>query len=212
MPGNLAIDDSDVLLVVDVQNDFCSGGALAVPHGEDVVPAINALARRFDHVVLTQDWHPAGHMSFASSHPGRKPYDTIAAAYGEQILWPDHCVQGSEGAALRTDLKIPHAELILRKGYHRRINSYSAFFENDRVTPTGLTGYLRERGLTRVFLTGLALDFCVHYSAVDAHRQGFEVVVIEDACRAIDVNGSLDASRRRLAEMAIPAVVAAEVG
>jgi nicotinamidase/pyrazinamidase len=145
--------------------------------------------------VLTQDWHPRGHLSFASSHPGKKPYQTIEVAYGTQVLWPHHCVQGTEGAAFREDLAVPHAELVLRKGYHREIDSYSAFFENDRNTRTGLAGYLRERGLRRVFLAGLAFDFCVRYSAEDAHREGFQAIVIEDACRGIDVDGSMAATR-----------------
>src|SRR5437764_7757161 len=194
---------NDVLLVVDVQNDFCPGGRLAVPRGDEVVPLINALAEKFAHVVLTQDWHPPGHLSFASSHAGRKPFDTIAVSYGPQILWPDHCVQGTPGAQLRDDLRIPSAELVLRKGYHRAIDSYSAFYENDHTTPTGLTGYLRERGLARVFIAGLAFDFCVRYSAEDAHRDGFEVVVVEDTCRGIDVEGSVAATREALNKLGI---------
>ena len=156
--------------MVDVQNDFCPGGALAVPRGDEVVPIVNRLAENFRSVVLTQDWHPAGHLSFASTHPGRSPHDTIAAPYGPQMLWPDHCVQGTRGAAFYDALRIPHAGLVLRKGLHRTIDSYSAFYENDRATPTGLAGYLRERGIKRVFLAGLALDFCVRYSAEDAVR------------------------------------------
>jgi nicotinamidase/pyrazinamidase len=194
--GNaLTLRDQDVLLVVDIQNDFCPGGRLAVPRGDEIVPLVNRLAARFSHVVLTQDWHPAGHLSFASAHPGRKPYETIEVAYGPQILWPDHCVQGTPGAEFRNDLRIAHAELVLRKGYHREIDSYSAFYENDRRTHTGLAGYLRERGLTRVFLAGLAFDFCVRYSAEDARNEGFEVMVIEDACRGIDVDGSISKTR-----------------
>ena len=169
--------------------------ALAVPRGNEVVGPVNRLATRFAHVVLTQDWHPPGHLSFASAHPGRKPYETIEVSYGPQILWPDHCVQGTPGAEFRKDLQIAHAELVLRKGYHRDINSYSAFYENDRKTHTGLAGYLRERGFTRVFLAGLALDFCVRYSCEDAKREGFDAVVIEDACRGIDVDGSMLATR-----------------
>ena len=188
----------DILLVVDVQNDFLPGGALAVPGGDEVVPRINALARRFAHVALTQDWHPPGHQSFASSHPGRRPFDTITLPYGAQILWPDHCVQGSFGAEFSAALAVPQAELVVRKGYRREIDSYSAFCEADSVTLTGLAGYLRERGLTRIFLAGLATDFCVAYSAVDARRAGFEVVVIEDACRAIDTEGSLAAAWERM--------------
>ncbi len=188
-------DERDVLLVVDIQNDFCPGGSLSVPHGDEVVPLVNRLAQDFAHVVLTQDWHPRGHLSFASSHAGTKPYHTIQVSYGTQVLWPDHCVQGTKGAAFRNDLTIPHAELVLRKGYHREIDSYSAFYENDRKTHTGLAGYLRERGFTRVFLAGLAFDFCVRYSAEDAHHAGFEAVVIEDACRGIDVNCSMAETR-----------------
>lgn len=203
---NQAIGDSDVLVVVDVQNDFCPGGNLAVPGGDEVVPVINALARRFRHVVLTQDWHPAGHQSFASSHTGRRPYETIQVAYGPQVLWPDHCIQGTRGAAFRDDLDIPHAALVIRKGFRREIDSYSAFFENDHVTPTGLGGYLRERGLQRLFVAGLALDFCVRYSAEDAKRQGFDVAVIDDACRGIDVDGSVAATRAGFASLAVTGV------
>lgn len=201
MPDNRSIGEHDVLLVVDVQNDFCPAGALGVPRGDEVVPLINRLAPRFAHVVLTQDWHPRGHQSFASTHPGRKPYETITVSYGPQILWPDHCVQGTAGAEFRKDVQIPHAELVLRKGYHREIDSYSAFFENDRKTHTGLAGYLRERGFTRVFIAGLAFDFCVRYSAEDARHEDFSVVVIEDACRGIDIDGSMTATRRVLAEI-----------
>jgi nicotinamidase/pyrazinamidase len=189
----------DVLLVVDPQNDFCPGGALVVPSGDAVVPTVNRLAERFEHVILTQDWHPRGHLSFASSHPGHRPYDAIALPYGEQILWPDHCVQESFGAAFHRGLHIPRAELIIRKGYHRDIDSYSAFYENDRRTPTGLGGYLRERELTRIFITGLALDYCVRFSAEDARDHGFRVMVIEDACRAIGVGDSISAARRSFA-------------
>jgi nicotinamidase/pyrazinamidase len=206
MTETIGIRGQDILLVVDVQNDFCPGGKLAVPHGDEVVPPINRLAARFAHVVLTQDWHPRGHQSFASTHPGRRPYDTIEVAYGTQILWPDHCVQGTEGAEFRKTLQIPHAELVLRKGYHRDIDSYSAFYENDRRTHTGLTGYLRERGFTRVLLAGLAFDFCVRYSAEDATREGFEVVVFEDACRGIDVEGSVLATRKSLAALGVRCV------
>jgi nicotinamidase/pyrazinamidase len=207
----VATGESDVLLVVDIQNDFCPDGALAVPRGDEVVPIVNDLARRFRHVVLTQDWHPAAHLSFASSHPGRKPFDVIEVAYGPQILWPDHCMQGTQGAAFRRDLDIPQAELIIRKGFRREVDSYSAFFENDHKTPTGLAGYLRERGFARVFLAGLAFDFCVRYSAEDAHRHGFQVVVLEDACRGIDVDGSMAKTRRQLAELGIPTIAADDV-
>jgi nicotinamidase/pyrazinamidase len=204
MTGTIKISDSDVLLVIDVQNDFCPGGALAVPGGDEVVPIINRAAPSFRHVVLTQDWHPAGHGSFASAHPSRKPFETIALAYGPQVLWPDHCVQGTKGADFHPALNIPHAELILRKGYHPSIDSYSAFFENDRLTPTGLGGYLRERGFERIFLAGLALDFCVRYSAEDAHRCGFRTLVLEDASLAIDMSGSLEDARRSFAALSIP--------
>jgi nicotinamidase/pyrazinamidase len=206
MTEHLSIHDRDVLLVVDIQNDFCPGGALAVPRGGEVVPVINRLARRFEHVVLTQDWHPAGHQSFASSHSGRKPYETIEVAYGSQILWPDHCVQGTPGADFHKELQIPHAELVLRKGYHREIDSYSAFYENDRTTHTGLAGYLRERGLRRIFVAGLAFDFCVRYSTEDAHREGFAVMVIEEACRGIDVGGSVAATREALGALGVRCV------
>jgi len=183
--------EREVLLVVDVQNDFCPGGALAVPEGDAVVPAVNRLARRFAHVVLTQDWHPPGHASFASAHPGRAPFDTVETDYGPQILWPDHCVQGTPGAAFRADLATAHAELVLRKGYHPAIDSYSAFRENDRRTPTGLAAYLRERGFESVTLCGLATDFCVLYSALDARQAGFAASVVVDACRGIDRDGSV---------------------
>jgi nicotinamidase/pyrazinamidase len=182
---------SDALLVVDVQNDFCPGGALAVPDGDAVVPVINALAQRFAHVVLTQDWHPADHASFASQHAGRRPFETIEMPYGAQTLWPDHCVQDTPGAAFHPTLALPRAELVLRKGFRRGVDSYSAFQENDRRTPTGLAGYLRERGVTRLYLVGLATDYCVAYSALDALAAGFAAVVVEDACRAIDLAGSL---------------------
>ena len=181
----------DVLIIVDAQNDFCSTGALAVPQGEAIVPVANRVARHFSHVLATQDWHPAGHLSFASSHEGKQPFERIEAFYGGQMLWPDHCVQGTQGAAFHCDLDLRRVELVIRKGFRPEIDSYSAFYENDRRTPTGLSGYLREREFRRVFLAGLATDYCVHYSALDARREGFDVVVIEDACRAIDLEGSL---------------------
>lgn len=187
--------DTDVLIIVDVQNDFCAGGALAVPGGEDVVGLANRLGRRFANVVLTQDWHPAGHRSFASMHEGKAPFETTTMPYGPQVLWPDHCVQDTIGAAFHPGLDIPHAALVVRKGFRADIDSYSAFFENDQRTATGLGGYLVERRLSRVYLCGLATDFCVHFSALDARRQGFEAIVIEDACRAIDLEGSLAAAR-----------------
>ncbi len=185
------VTSQDVLVVVDVQNDFCPGGALAVQDGDKVIPVIHRIAPRFEHIVLTQDWHPRGHCSFASSYPRKKPFETIELAGREQRLWPDHCVQGSLGAELHLDLRLDRAELILRKGFRREIDSYSALFENDHVTPTGLMGYCRERGLTRMFFAGLAYDFCVGFSAIDARNAGFEAVVIRDACRAIDVEGSV---------------------
>ncbi|MFN4175707.1 bifunctional nicotinamidase/pyrazinamidase [Phenylobacterium sp.] len=189
-----------ILIAVDIQNDFCPGGRLAVPGGDQVVEPVNRLIEAFPHVVLTQDWHPEGHGSFASGHAGRAPYETIALPYGPQILWPDHCVQGTPGADFHPNLWANRAELVLRKGYRREIDSYSAFFENDRATPTGLAGYLRDRGFRRVVLAGLALDFCVLWSAEDARRLGFEAVVVEDACRALDVDGSAADARRRLTE------------
>jgi nicotinamidase/pyrazinamidase len=196
--------DSDVLIVVDVQNDFCAGGALAVPHGDEVVPIVNRLGERFSDVLLTQDWHPRDHQSFASVHPGRRPFDSIKLSYGNQTLWPDHCVQDTPGAAFHARLRLPRTELVLRKGFRSAVDSYSAFFENDRRTPTGLAGYLRERGFKRLFLAGLATDFCVFYSALDGRRSGFEVAVIEDACRGIDLEGSLPAA---LGEMTAAGVI-----
>jgi nicotinamidase/pyrazinamidase len=181
----------DVLLVVDVQNCFVPGGNLPVKDGDKVVPVINRLAPAFEHVVLTQDWHTPGHASFASSHPGKKPFETTQLFYGTQILWPDHGVQGTKDAELHPDLRIPHAELIIRKGYRKGVDSYSAFVEADGKTPTGLAGYLRDRGLSRIFLAGLATDFCVAWSALDARKAGFAALVIEDACRGIDTAGSL---------------------
>lgn len=199
----MQINSHDVLLVIDVQNDFCPGGALAVADGDAVVDPIHRVAARFDHIVLTQDWHTAGHSSFASAHAGRKPFEQIEMSYGMQTLWPDHCVQGSWGAEFHPALHLPQAELILRKGFRPQIDSYSAFFENDRATVTGLAGYLRERGLTRVFLAGLAYDFCVGYSALDARRLGFEAIVMRDACRAIDLNGSVEKIEAEFAEAGV---------
>lgn len=182
------------LLLIDVQNDFCPGGALAVDEGDAIVPVINAMQARFDLVVATQDWHPAGHSSFAASHPGAPPYSMTEMPYGPQVLWPTHCVQGSEGAAFHPDLDLDPVALVVRKGMNPRIDSYSAFFENDRTTPTGLAGYLREQGVTALVLAGLATDFCVRYSAVDARKLGFEVMLAADACRGIDLDGSLAAA------------------
>ena len=179
------------LVVVDVQNDFIPGGALAVPQGDEVVPEINRLAARFDDVILTQDWHPRGHASFASSHPGKKPFETVELPYGSQVLWPDHCVQGTAGAAFHPDLNLTKAQLVIRKGHHRDIDSYSAFLEADRETTTGLAGYLKERGFRKLYVCGLATDFCVAWTALDARAAGFDTTVIEDACRAIDLDGSL---------------------
>ena len=179
------------LLIVDVQNDFCPGGALEVPEGDEVVPVINNLVGAFDHVLQTQDWHPAGHQSFASSHPQHDPYDVIEVGYGEQVLWPDHCVEGTDGAAFHPDLDTTHTELVLRKGFRPEIDSYSAFFENDGETRTGLAGYLRERGIDSLYVCGLATDFCVKWSAVDGRAEGFDVFVVEEATRGIDQNGSL---------------------
>lgn len=199
----MSFTDRDLFLAVDVQNDFLPGGALAVPKGDAVVPVINALAARFAHCALTQDWHVPGHRSFASSHAGRAPFERVELHYGAQVLWPDHCVQGTPGAAFSPQLDIPHAQLIVRKGYRPEIDSYSAFCEADGRTFTGLAGYLRERGFARVYLAGLATDFCVAYSAVDARRAGFEVVVIEDACRAIDTGGSLASAWKRMYEAGV---------
>ena len=182
---------TDALLVIDVQNCFIPGGSLAVKEGDAIVPVINKLSKSFANVVVTQDWHTADHVSFASQHPGKKPFETVKLKYGTQVLWPDHCVQGTEGAALHKDLSIPHAQLMIRKGFHKDTDSYSAFLEADRTTATGLAGYLKARGIKRVYLAGLATDFCVAWSALDARKAGFEAAVIEDACRGIDLNGSL---------------------
>jgi nicotinamidase/pyrazinamidase len=192
--GEVEVGPRDLLLVIDVQNDFCSGGALAVPDGEAVVPVANRLMARFATVVLTQDWHPSGHGSFASSHPGREPYETIRVDYGEQVLWPDHCVQGSRGAAFHDDLDTDPAALIVRKGSDPAVDSYSALFENDKRTTTGLSGWLRERGVGALFLVGLATDFCVRYSALDARKAGFAVRVVEEGVRGIDLEGSVAAA------------------
>jgi nicotinamidase/pyrazinamidase len=188
----------EALIVIDVQNDFCPGGALAVAEGDAIVPLVNNMIRRFEHVVLTQDWHPEGHSSFASEHPGKNPFETVTMPYGEQTLWPDHCIQGSDGAAFHPELEWTKAELVVRKGFRRGIDSYSAFFENDHETPTGLAGYLKERGITDVTLAGLATDFCVAYSALDVVRAGFKATVAMEACRAIDLSGSLAAMTERM--------------
>jgi len=191
------------LLVIDVQTDFCPGGALAVAGGDEIVPGINALMDSFDAVVVTQDWHPPGHSSFASEHPGKAPMEVIDMPYGPQVLWPDHCVQGSEGAGFHPDLRIDPANLIIRKGFRRAIDSYSAFFENDHVTPTGLEGYLRSRGISKLVCVGLATDFCVNYSAVDAARLGFDVEVRTDLCRGIDLGGSLAAALQGMGQAGV---------
>ena len=188
---NRSADEHAVLIVVDPQRDFCPGGALAVPEGDAIMPVVNRLARQFRHVILTQDWHPPGHASFASAHPGRQPFDTVELDYGPQTLWPDHCVQGSEGAAIHPALDTSRVELVIRKGFRAAIDSYSAFRENDRTTPTGLAGYLRERGLERVTLCGLATDVCVFFSAIDARAAGFATSVVLEASGAIDRDGSL---------------------
>jgi nicotinamidase/pyrazinamidase len=201
-------DDRDVLLIVDVQNDFCPGGALAVPRGDEVVPAVSRLAAGFAHVILTQDWHPRGHASFASSHPNRQPFETIELPYGQQILWPDHCVQGTQGAAFHPGLDVRHAELVVRKGFRNSIDSYSAFRENDHRTLTGLTGYLKERGFERLTLCGLATDFCVLFSAIDGREAGFEVSVVTSACRGIDVDGSLSRAMRSMNEAGVALLAA----
>jgi nicotinamidase/pyrazinamidase len=200
------ITPQDALIVIDVQNDFCPGGALAVAGGDEVIEVIHRIALNFEHLILTQDWHPKGHASFASSHPGKAPFEQIALSYGSQTLWPDHCVQQSRGAEFHPALHLPQAELILRKGFRLGIDSYSAFFENDRATSTGLAGYLADRGLTRVFLAGLAYDYCVGYSALDARRLGLPAFVLRDACRAIDQNGSVAAMENEFAQAGVALV------
>lgn len=207
----MQITEQDLLLVIDVQNDFCPGGALAVADGDAVVDPIHNLAVMFEHIVLTQDWHTARHSSFASAHAGKLPFEQIEMNYGMQTLWPDHCVQGSKGAEFHPALRLPRAELILRKGFRPQIDSYSAFFENDRATATGLAGYLRERGLTRVFLAGLAYDFCVGYSALDARRLGFEAIVLRDACRAIGLSGSVRRIQAEFARAGVALIETAEI-
>ncbi len=201
----------DVLLLIDLQYDFMPGGALAVARGDEVVPVANRLAQGFAHVVLTQDWHPAAHVSFAANHAGRKPFETVALPYGEQVLWPTHCVQGTQGAALHRDLDVPHARAVIRKGHHAEVDSYSAFLEADRTTPTGLAGYLREMGAKRVYCCGLATDYCVAWSALDARAAGFETVLIEDASRAIDLNGSLAAAWAQLQAAGVTRAQSADV-
>jgi len=208
---SISLRATDALLVIDMQLDFLPGGALAVADGDAILPGINALAARFDHVILTQDWHPGGHISFASTH-GLQPFtDTVRAAYGTQTLWPDHCIQGTPGAQLHPDLDIPHAELILRKGFRRSIDSYSAFTENDGDTPTGLAGYLRERGLTRLFFTGLAYDFCVGFSALAAARLGFESLVVEDLSRAVGLPGTVEKTNAGFAAAGVQRILTSDV-
>jgi len=203
--------EGDLLLVIDPQSDFCLGGGLAVPDGDAVMPLISRIGERFSHVVLTQDWHPAGHSSFASSHPGRQAYESIQMPYGPQTLWPDHCVQGTPGAEFHPELGIGHVELILRKGFRREIDSYSAFMENDKATPTGLAGYFRERGFRRIFVAGLALDYCVRFSATDGVQAGFEMVVVTDACRAVDLPGSVESTWREFGEVGVRTTTVAEL-
>lgn len=190
----------DALLIVDVQNDFCPGGALEVPNGDQVVPVINKLSQNFDVVIQTQDWHPEGHYSFASSHDGNDPFETIEMSYGDQVLWPDHCVQGSTGAAFHPDLETDHSQLIIRKGFRREIDSYSAFFENDDETTTGLTGYLQARDIDTLYVVGLATDFCVKWSVVDGLKEDFDLYVIEDAVKGIDMEGSVDQAWNEMLE------------
>jgi len=199
------------LIVVDVQNCFVDGGTLPVKGGADVVPVINKLAESFDNIVVTQDWHTAGHASFASSHAGKKPFETTRLSYGNQVLWPDHCVQGSDDAGLHKDLKLPKAQLILRKGFHKDVDSYSAFEEADRKTATGLAGYLKQRGIKTVFITGLATDFCVAWTALDARKAGFDTYVIEDATRAIDLNGSLAAAWKQMAAKGVKRIQSSDI-
>jgi len=207
----MAISSRTALLVIDVQNDFTPGGQLAVPEGDLIVPLINRLARQFTQVVVAQDWHPTGHASFASSHPGHQPYDVIQLSYGEQTLWPDHCVQSTAGAEFHRELDLPHAQLIIRKGCNPDIDSYSAFLEADRQTTTGLAGYLKERGIDTVYMVGLALDFCVMYSALDARAAGFNAYVVLDACRAIDLNGSLTAAIERMQSAGVGLIQSTEL-
>jgi nicotinamidase/pyrazinamidase len=204
--------DRDVLVVVDVQNGFMPGGSLPVPDGDRVVPVINRLARAFRHVIVTQDWHTPGHISFASSHAGKKPFDTIELPYGPQILWPDHCVQGTVDAEIHAKLSVPHASLIIRKGYRPAVDSYSAFLEADRTTMTGLSGYLRERGLENAYFVGLATDFCVAWSALDAKRSGFNASVIEDATRGIDAAGSLERAWAEMKAAGVARLSSSDVG
>jgi len=210
-PGSIRAKPTDALLVIDVQNCFIPGGSLAVKGGDEIVPLINRIAKAFENVVITQDWHTPDHVSFASGHAGKKPFEMMKLAYGDQVLWPDHCVQGTEGAAVHKDLSIPHAQLVIRKGFHKDVDSYSAFLEADRKTETGLAGYLKGRGIKRVFVVGLATDYCVAWSALDARRFGFEAAVIEDACRGIDLNGSLAKAWADMKEAGVQRVQSSDI-
>jgi nicotinamidase/pyrazinamidase len=204
-------DERSVLIVVDVQNCFLSGGSLAVKDGEQVIPVINRIARAFTNVVMTQDWHTPNHISFASAHPGAKPFETIKLPYGDQVLWPDHCVQGTSSADISKDISIPQAAVIVRKGYHKDMDSYSAFFEADRKTPTGLGGYLNQRGIGKAFVTGLATDFCVAWTAIDARSVGLETYVVEDACRGIDTGGSLAAAWTAMEKVGVKRIMSEDL-
>lgn len=209
--AKIKADARSALIVVDVQNCFVTGGTLPVARGEEVVPLINRIAKAFENVVVTQDWHTPGHASFASSHPGKKPFETTRLAYGTQVLWPDHCVQGTDDAALHKGLDLPHAQVIVRKGFHADVDSYSAFEEADRKTPTGLGGYLKQRGIKRLFVTGLATDFCVAWTAIDARKAGFVTYVIDDATRAIDLNGSLAAAWKQMKDKGVQRIQSADL-
>ncbi len=209
--GGIVTSKSDALIVVDVQRCFTKGGSLAVPDGDAIVPLINDIAKKFANVVLTQDWHTPGHVSFASSHPGKKPFDVIDLPYGKQVLWPDHCVQGTEGAGLHPDLAIPHAQLVIRKGYNKDVDSYSAFLEADAKTNTGLGGYLKARAINRVFVCGLATDFCVAWTAQDARKEGLEALVIEDASRGIDAQGSLAAAWSKMLSVGVKRIKSSDL-
>jgi len=207
----IAIDDKSVLIVVDVQNCFLPGGSLAVKDGDQVIPILNRIAKSFANVVMTQDWHTPGHISFASAHPGKKPFEVVKLGYGDQILWPDHCVQGTSGADISKGISIPHAELVIRKGYHKDMDSYSGFFEADHKTPTGLGGYLQQRSIQKVFVGGLATDFCVAWTAIDARNSGFETYVVEDACRGIDTQGSLAKAWADMQQAGVKRITSAEL-
>jgi nicotinamidase/pyrazinamidase len=209
--GKIAVDEHSVLLAVDVQNCFLPGGSLAVKDGDQVIPIINRMAKSFANVVMTQDWHTPDHISFASAHPGKKPFEMVKLDYGDQILWPDHCVQGTSGADISKDVSIPHAQLVVRKGFHRNMDSYSGFFEADHKTPTGLGGYLTQRGINKVFVAGLATDFCVAWTAVDARNLGFETYVVEDACRGIDTQGSLEKAWADMLQAGVKRITSADL-